>query len=107
MSGGLHQSFRIRHRHCGRHRIRLPTPSAVLEAHMKQLLLTVTFPAMLVSLAEAQQVPASRVADLVQAGKVRVGMHSLMYTKDSQTGEIKAASVGIILIDIARALGAR
>lgn len=30
-----------------------------------------------------------------------------MYTKDPQTGEPKAASVGIILFDIARALGAR
>jgi polar amino acid transport system substrate-binding protein len=30
-----------------------------------------------------------------------------MYTKDPQTGEPKAASVGIILLDIARALGAR
>jgi polar amino acid transport system substrate-binding protein len=30
-----------------------------------------------------------------------------MYTKDAQTGEVKAASAGIILLDIARALGAR
>jgi hypothetical protein len=30
-----------------------------------------------------------------------------MYTKDAQSGELKAASVGIILLDIARALGAR
>ena len=57
--------------------------------------------------AEAQQVPDPRVADLVQAGKIRVGVHSVMYTKDPQTGELKAASTGIILLDIARALGAR
>src|SRR5437660_1673062 len=74
---------------------------------MKKLLLTVTFIAMLASLAEAQQTPDPRVADLVQAGKIRVGVHSVMYTKDSQSGELKAASVGIILLDIARALGTR
>ena len=74
---------------------------------MKNLLLTVAFTAMLASLAEAQQVSDPRVADLVQAGKMRVGMHSIMYTKDSRTGELKAASTGIILLDIARTLGAR
>jgi polar amino acid transport system substrate-binding protein len=57
--------------------------------------------------AESQQVSDSRVADLVRAGKIRVGVHSVMYTKDPQTDETKAASVGIILLDIARALGTR
>jgi hypothetical protein len=47
-----------------------------------------------------------RVADLVQAGKIRVGIHSF-YTKDSRTGELKAVSAGIIFLDIARILGAR
>jgi len=74
---------------------------------MKKLLLTITFTAMLPCLAEAQQVPDPRVADLVQAGKIRVGVHSIMYTKDSRTGELKAASTGIILLDIARTLGAQ
>ncbi|HKS62151.1 MAG TPA: hypothetical protein VJT13_10660, partial [Xanthobacteraceae bacterium] len=74
---------------------------------MKKLFLAVTFTATLVSLAAAQQIPDPRVADLVQAGKMRVGMHSIMYTTDSRTGELKAASTGIILLDIARALGAR
>jgi polar amino acid transport system substrate-binding protein len=78
-----------------------------LEARMKRLLLTVTFTAILASLAGAQQVPDPRVADVVRAGKIRVGMHSVMYTKDSRTGELKAASTGIILLDIARTLGAR
>jgi polar amino acid transport system substrate-binding protein len=59
------------------------------------------------AMAEPQQVSDPRVADLVQAGKIRVGVHSVMYANDSQTGEPKAASVGIILFDIARALGAR
>jgi len=74
---------------------------------MKNLLLTVAFTAMSASFAEAQQVSDPRVADLVQAGKMRVGMHSIMYTKDSRTGELKAASTGIILLDLARTLGAR
>src|SRR5215471_8772328 len=82
------------------------TPESV-EAHMTRLLLTVTFTAMLASLAEAQQVSDPRIADLVQAGKIRVGMHSIMYTKDPQTGELKAASTGIILLDLARTLAAR
>ena len=73
---------------------------------MKKLLLAVAFTAMLASLAAAQ-VPDPRVADLVQAGKIRVGVHSIMYTKDPRTGELKAASTGIILLDIARTLGAR
>src|SRR6187431_1223575 len=74
---------------------------------MKKLLLSLTFIATLAGLAEAQQVSDARVADLVQAGKIRVGVHSVMYTKDPHTGEPKGASVGIILLDIARALGAR
>ncbi len=79
-----------------------------LAARMKKLLLTVTCTAMLASLAEAQQVvPDPRVTDLVQAGKIRVGMHSVMYTRDPLTGELKAASTGIILLDLARELGAR
>jgi hypothetical protein len=69
---------------------------------MRKLLLTIAFTAMLASLADAQQVSDARVADLVQAGKVRVGVHSVMYTKDPQTGEPKRASVGIILLEIAR-----
>jgi polar amino acid transport system substrate-binding protein len=74
---------------------------------MRKLLLTVAFIAMLAGLAEAQQPPDPRVADLAQAGKIRVGLHSVMFTKDPRTGELKGASVGIILLDIARVLGAR
>jgi len=74
---------------------------------MKELFLILTFTAMLTNLADAQQVADPRVADLAQAGKIRVGLHSVMYTKDSRTGDLQAASVGIIFLDIARALGAR
>ena len=73
---------------------------------MKKLLLIITFTAVLASLAEAQQTSDPRVADLVQAGKIRVGIHSF-YTKDSRTGELRAVSTGIIFLDIARILGAR
>jgi len=74
---------------------------------MKKLLLAVAFLATLVGLAAAQQIPDPRVADLVQAGKIRIGVHSIMYTNDPQTGELKATSTGVILLDIARTLGAR
>jgi len=74
---------------------------------MKKLLLTVMLIGMLSDLAEAQQVPDPRIADLAQAGKIRVGVHSVMYVKDPQSGEAKAAGVGSILLDIARALGTR
>ena len=62
--------------------------------------------AILPSLAEAQQASDPRVADLVQAGKIRVGIHSF-YTKDSRTGELRAVSSGIIFLDFARMLAAR
>jgi len=74
---------------------------------MKKLLLTVTFATMLPSLVQAQSAGDPRVADLVQAGKIRVGVHSVMYTNDPRTGELKEASTGIILLDLARTLGAR
>ncbi len=73
---------------------------------MKKLLL-ITFTAILASLAAAQQTSDPRVADLVQAGKIRVGMHSIMYTTDPRTRELKATSTGIILLDIAHTLGAQ
>jgi polar amino acid transport system substrate-binding protein len=74
---------------------------------MKRLLVSLTITPLLASLAVAQQVSDPRVADLVQAGKIRVGVHSVMYKADPQTGEPKAASVGIILFDIAHELGRR
>src|SRR5262245_47067312 len=52
---------------------------------------------MLAGPTEAQQVSDARVADLVQAGKIRLGVHSVMYKKDPRTGE--AAGAGVILFD--------
>jgi polar amino acid transport system substrate-binding protein len=87
-------------------RVRLRATEA-LEAYMKKLLLALTFTAMLAGPAEAQPVADARVADLAQARKIRAGLHSVMYTKDPQTGGPKGAGVGIILLDVARALGVR
>ena len=58
-------------------------------------------------IANALKVPDSRIADLIQAGEVRVGIHSFMYTTDPHTGELNGALSGVILLDIARALGAQ
>jgi polar amino acid transport system substrate-binding protein len=74
---------------------------------MKKPLLVAILAAMWASAAVAQHSPDPRVADLVQAGKIRIGVHSVMYTNDRQTGELKPTSTGIILLDIARTLGAR
>jgi ABC-type amino acid transport substrate-binding protein len=52
--------------------------------------------------AVAQQVPDERVADLVKAGKIRIGLFPPQYVKDPATGELKSAWV-----EIARALAAR
>jgi polar amino acid transport system substrate-binding protein len=43
-----------------------------------------------------------RVADLVEAGKIRIGLFSTQYTKDPATGELRS-----LRVDIARALAAR
>jgi len=54
------------------------------------------------TIANAQQVPDPRVADLVQAGKVRVGLFVPQYIKDPATGELKG-----VWSEIAQALAAR
>jgi polar amino acid transport system substrate-binding protein len=54
------------------------------------------------TIANAQQGPDLRVADLVRAGKVRVGLFPPQYTKDPATGELKS-----VWVEIARALAAR
>jgi polar amino acid transport system substrate-binding protein len=54
------------------------------------------------SIAIAQQIPDLRVADLVRAGKVRVGLFPPQYTKDPVTGELRG-----VWVESARALAAR
>jgi polar amino acid transport system substrate-binding protein len=52
--------------------------------------------------AGAQQASDPRVADLVQAGKVRFGLFSTQYIKDPASGELMG-----VRVDIARALSAQ
>ena len=54
------------------------------------------------AIADAQQSPDPRVADLVRAGRVRVGLSIPFYTKDPVTGELRG-----VAMDLARALATR
>jgi polar amino acid transport system substrate-binding protein len=51
---------------------------------------------------DAQTTSDPRVADLVQAGRIRVGLFPPQYGKDAQTGALKG-----VWVEIVRALGAR
>jgi polar amino acid transport system substrate-binding protein len=57
--------------------------------------------------ADAQQASDPRVADLVSAGKVRVGLHLPQFVKDPQTGEIHGHGTGAVIVQVARALAER
>jgi polar amino acid transport system substrate-binding protein len=48
-----------------------------------------------------------RVADLVQAGKIRVAVFLPQYNKDAATGEIRGVATGFVAVELARALAAR
>lgn len=50
----------------------------------------------------AQRAPDPRIADLVQAGQLRVGLFASQFTKDAATGELKN-----VRVDVSRALAAR
>ena len=52
--------------------------------------------------AVAQQKPDPRVADLIQAGKIRVGLFPPQYIKDSKTVELRS-----VWVEVARALAER
>lgn len=60
-----------------------------------------------VTIANAQQIPDPRVADLVRAGKVRGALFLPQYTTDPVTGELRGAAGGVVMIALARALAAR
>jgi polar amino acid transport system substrate-binding protein len=55
--------------------------------------------------ADAQQDP--RVADIVRAGKIRVGLHLPQFVKDPATGEIRGNGTGAVIVQVARALAER
>jgi polar amino acid transport system substrate-binding protein len=48
--------------------------------------------------------PDPRVADLMQAGKIRIGLHLPQFVKDPATGEIHGNGTGVVVEQIARAL---
>jgi polar amino acid transport system substrate-binding protein len=48
-----------------------------------------------------------RVADLVQAGKIRLALFLPLYTKDAASGELRGVTTGIVSIDLMRAFAAR
>jgi polar amino acid transport system substrate-binding protein len=52
--------------------------------------------------ASAQQDP--RVADIVRAGKIRIGLHLPQFIKDPATGEIHGNGTGAVIEQVARAL---
>jgi polar amino acid transport system substrate-binding protein len=56
--------------------------------------------------AHAQQDPDARIADIVRAGKLRVGLHSLQYAKDTATGELKGPWIEIYR-DLAARIGVK
>lgn len=74
---------------------------------MRRLLLAVACTATLASMAEAQQVPDPRVADLVQSGSIRLGLFLPGYSKDPTSGELRGVGTGAVAVEIARALAAR
>jgi polar amino acid transport system substrate-binding protein len=64
--------------------------------------------ALVSAVASASAQPPSldrRVGDIVQAGKVRVGLHLPQFVKDPATGEIQGQGTGKVIVAIAQALG--
>lgn len=51
--------------------------------------------------------PDHRVADLVQAGQIRVALFLPQYTNDAATGELYGVGTGFLAIEIARVLATR
>jgi polar amino acid transport system substrate-binding protein len=73
---------------------------------LRGLLVTVALLATVTS-GEAQQATDPRVADIVRAGKVRIGLHLPQFAKDPVTGEIHGHGTGTVIVPIAQALAAR
>jgi polar amino acid transport system substrate-binding protein len=69
------------------------------------LLMMVMMAALPASAADAQRDP--RVADIVRAGKIRVGLHLPQFIKDPATGEIRGTGTGAVIVQVARALAER
>jgi polar amino acid transport system substrate-binding protein len=78
----------------------------VMERSLRGLLAIVALLATVAG-ARAQQTADLRVADIVRAGKIRVGLHLPQFVKDPITGEIHGHGTGAVIVPIARALAAR
>lgn len=59
------------------------------------------------TISHAQQASDPRVADIVRAGKVRIGMHLPQFVQDPKTGEIRGHGTGTVIVPIAQALADR
>jgi polar amino acid transport system substrate-binding protein len=57
--------------------------------------------------ATAQPSTDPRVADIVRAGKVRIGMHLPQFVQDPKTGEIHGHGTGTVIVQVAQALADR
>jgi polar amino acid transport system substrate-binding protein len=64
-------------------------------------------PAALAPAAAAGAAPDPRVADLVRAGKIRVGLHLPQFITDPATGEIHGNGTGAVIEQVAHALAER
>jgi polar amino acid transport system substrate-binding protein len=53
---------------------------------------------------QAQQAADPRIADIVRAGKVRIGLHLPQFVQDKKTGEIRGSGTGTVIVPIAHAL---
>lgn len=75
----------------------------------KSLRALLTLAALLATVAatQAQQAADPRIADIVKAGKVRIGLHLPQFVQDKQTGEIRGHGTGTVIVPIARALAQR
>src|SRR5215510_6036942 len=60
-----------------------------------------------VALSGTRSLADPRVADLVQAGKIRMALFLPLYAKDAATGELRGVTTGIVSIDLMRAFAAR
>jgi polar amino acid transport system substrate-binding protein len=74
---------------------------------MKKCLCALLMMAALLASAAADAQPDPRVADIVRAGKIRVGLHLPQFIKDPATGEIRGNGTGAVIVQVAQALADR
>jgi polar amino acid transport system substrate-binding protein len=58
------------------------------------------------ALSGTRSVADPRVADLVQAGKIRLALFLPLFVKDAVTGQLRGATTGIVSVDLMRAFAA-